>query len=169
MSRSKARLFTVIRLLLRLGVVATTGTMLILAWMLVTWISAPERVTVSAGPGLGAVVAAPSMTALALVSGLMATALLLPVLGKLLAILSSVTDGDPFTHANGGRLRAIGWLLLSAYIVTLGISLIVFPAPLARLLNMTTLIGLVAVLLFFVVAHVFDIGADMRADLDGTV
>lgn len=169
MPHPDARLFTVTRLLLRLGIAAATVTMLVLAWMLVTWMTEPGRIAVSAGPGSDAVATSPSMTALALVAGLAATGLLLPVLGKLLAILRSIDDGDPFTHANGQRLRAIGWLLLSAYGVTLGISMIVLPAPLTRAFSVTPWIGLVAVSLFFVVARVFDIGADMRADLDGTV
>jgi hypothetical protein len=95
------------------------------------------------------------------------------ILRKLLAIVATVSEGDPFVHANAARLKAIGWLMVTAQVIGL---------PLVGALRMVTqefgrrasegyisLTALLAILLVFVLAGVFEQGAAMREDIEGTV
>jgi hypothetical protein len=95
------------------------------------------------------------------------------ILRKLLAILNSVEVGDPFIAANAVRLRAIGWLMVSAQL--LGIPLAFAARNAANMFgdnevgNDFSLNGLLAILLVFILADIFQRGAAMREELEGTV
>jgi hypothetical protein len=94
------------------------------------------------------------------------------LLVALRAILRTVQDKEPFVRANAARLRMIGWMLLIVQLADLayGVTTIV-----ANRLHIQDLVwqpgftGWVAVLIAFVLAQVFEHGAAMRDDLDGTV
>lgn len=91
----------------------------------------------------------------------------IPVMRELLRIIDSTMSGDPFVPENARRLRKMGWLLLAFNVLTteaVHAALrggILFP-PLS-------ISGLVTVLLVFVLAHIFDQGSRMRAELQETV
>lgn len=91
----------------------------------------------------------------------------------LLAIVHTVTAGDPLTDANAARLRTMAWLSLAIQIATVALTLVARtlaevmgdkPADFSLSLN-----GLLLVLLLFVLARVFSVGAAMRRDLEGTI
>jgi hypothetical protein len=95
------------------------------------------------------------------------------VLRKLQTIIATVQDGDPFVHANAARLKAIGWLLVTIQVIGL---------PLGRLVEHIgkrlqesdmqsefSISGILAILLVFVLAGVFERGTTMRDELEGTV
>ena len=123
----------------------------------------------------------PSPEASRLVMGLRAVAVLglaaIPlhyvVLRRLLAIIQTVREGDPFVAANADRLRAIAWVLLTLQLFGLVIDAI------ARAVAITghpldidagfSINGWLAVLLTFLLARVFAQGTAMREDLEGTV
>ena len=96
------------------------------------------------------------------------------VLRELQGIVASVHIGDPFVAANAGRLRTIAWWVLTGEVLRIGVASLVWGAS-----RYVPSIGQVhvgfsfapwlAVLLLFVLASVFDQGARMRADLEGTV
>ncbi len=94
-------------------------------------------------------------------------------LRKLLAIVSSVRDGDPFTRENAVRLRAMGWLMVALQVGTIPVGIVA--AKVAshferNHLNFDmSMNGLLATLLVFVLAGVFEQGAAMREELEGTV
>ena len=95
------------------------------------------------------------------------------ILVRLLAIVNSVRDGDPFVVANAARLQSIAWCLLALEGLHLVIGAIAAtsgsstqPLDIDWSFSVTPWI---AVLLLFVLARVFDHGARMRADLEGTV
>lgn len=104
--------------------------------------------------------------------GVIAGVLLHRLFAALLAILAGVRAGDPFTLDNAARLQAIGWALLGLQLLDLLLG--AMTAWFARLhvdyLGWTPALGgWIAVLMVFVLARVFRVGAVMRDDLAMTV
>lgn len=95
------------------------------------------------------------------------------ILVRLLAIVNSVRDGDPFVVANAARLQSIAWCVLALEGLHLVIGAIAAtsgsPAQPPDIDWSFSVTPWIAVLLLFVLARVFDHGARMRADLEGTV
>ena len=123
----------------------------------------------------------PSPEAERLVMGLRAIAVLglvsIPlhyvVLKRLLAIVQTVREGDPFVAANASRLQAIAWVLLTLQVLSIIIGAIgkavSSPAHPVDIDAGFSINGWLAVLLTFLLARVFAVGALMREDLEGTV
>ena len=92
---------------------------------------------------------------------------------KLLQIIRTVGDGDPFDTANADRLQAMAWLSLSIQIVGIVMGLIVH--GLSKTLGETDMhydlefTSVILILLLFILARVFRRGAEMRSELEGTV
>jgi hypothetical protein len=110
---------------------------------------------------------------LIMVAGLVSVPLHYLVLTRLLAIVRTVQGADPFVVENAERLRSIAWAVLALEVVHLVIGAIVFGLgasgqPLGMKWSFSFTPWL-AVLLLFVLAQVFDHGARLRADLEGTV
>jgi hypothetical protein len=124
---------------------------------------------------------APSPEAARLVMGLRAVAVLglvaIPlnygILKRLLAMVATVREGDPFVAANADRLRAIAWTLLTLQVLSVVIGAIgkavSTPATPVDLDAGFSINGWLAVLLTFLLARVFAEGTLMRDDLAGTV
>lgn len=95
------------------------------------------------------------------------------ILRKLQAIVETVRTGDPFVADNARRLQAIAWWVMAGEVLRLVIgALVMFASTSAQKLDIDVGFSLtpwLAVLLLFVLARVFDQGARMRADLEGTV
>jgi hypothetical protein len=95
------------------------------------------------------------------------------VLRRLLAMVETVRDGDPFVAANALRLRSIAWALLALQLLGMLIGFVgkslSTPDHPVDLNAGFSVNGWLAVLLTFVLAHVFAEGARMREDLEGTV
>ena len=105
--------------------------------------------------------------------GLMAVPLNYLILERLLAIVGTVREGDPFVAENASRLQAIAWSLLGLQVLSVFIGGIAkaVSSP-AHPLNLSagfSINGCLAVLLTFVVARVFAEGTRLRDDLEGTV
>jgi Protein of unknown function (DUF2975) len=123
----------------------------------------------------------PSPDASRLVMGLRAVAMLglatIPlnyvVLKRLLAIVQTVREGDPFVAANASRLQTIAWSLLALQLFSIVIGAIgkavSTPAHPVHLDAGFSINGWLAVLLTFLLARVFAEGTLMREDLKGTV
>ena len=123
----------------------------------------------------------PSPDADRLVMGLRAVAMLglivIPlnyvVMKKLLAIVATVREGDPFVAANAQRLQVIAWVLLALNLLSIVIGAIgksvSTPAHPVHLDAGFSINGWLTVLLTFLLARVFAKGAAMREDLEGTV
>ena len=108
-----------------------------------------------------------------MILGILAVPIAHLILTRLLTIVDTVRAGDPFVVANAVRLQAIAWAVLGLEILHLVIGAIaanssssVQPLDVGWSFSITPWI---AVLLLFVLARVFDHGARMRADLEGTV
>ena len=123
----------------------------------------------------------PSPDADRLIMGLRAVAVLglvtIPlnyvVLKRLLAIVETVREGDPFVAANASRLQTIAWSLLALQLFSIVIGAIgkaiSTPAHPVHLDAGFSINGWLAVLLTFILARVFAEGTLMREDLKGTV
>jgi len=107
------------------------------------------------------------------VLGLATTPLNHAVLKRLLAIVETVREGDPFVAANASRLQAIAWVLLALNLLSMVIGAIArtvsTPAHPLHIDAGFSINGWLAVLLTFLLARVFAEGALMREDLEGTV
>jgi hypothetical protein len=92
---------------------------------------------------------------------------------RLLMIVATVSTGNPFIIVNAARLRAIAWALLALELMhfavgAVGSRISSAAAPL-HLSWGFSLTRCFAVLLLFVLARVFEEGARMREELEGTV
>ncbi len=94
-------------------------------------------------------------------------------LKRLLAIVHTVREGDPFVAANASRLQAIAWTLVALQVISIAIGAIAkaisTPAHPVVLNAGFSINGWLAVLLTFLLARVFAEGTLMRDDLEGTV
>src|SRR6476646_2298160 len=97
----------------------------------------------------------------------------LAVLQRLVAMVATVSTGNPFVAANAYRLQAIAWALLAQQVLSLAVALIgkavSTPAHTLHLDAGCSPGGWLAVILTFVLARVFAEGTLMREDLEGTV
>ena len=95
------------------------------------------------------------------------------VLSRLRAIVDTVREGDPFVSANARRLQTIAWAYLGLELLHVAVGVVAAGSgSAAQPLDVDWSFSItpwVAVLLLFVLARVFDHGARMRADLEGTV
>jgi len=94
-------------------------------------------------------------------------------LRRLLDVVDTVREGDPFVAENAVRLRAIAWAVLGLELAHLGVGAVAAAASsAAQPLDIDWSFSFtrwVAVLLLFVLARVFEQGTRMREDLEGTV
>ena len=122
------------------------------------------------GPGSGGLIL--GLRVLTLI-GLCSVPLAHIVLTRLLAIVGTVQEGDPFVADNAARLQTIAWALLGLELLHLLAGAVSLAAssegrPLEIDWNFS-ITSWLAVLLLFVLARVFDHGARMREELEGTV
>lgn len=104
-----------------------------------------------------------------IVIGVIGAAIVHAVLRRLLAIVDTVRVGDPFVLANAQRLDAIAWRVLALEglrLVVAGIAAVVWEPG---RIDAFSFAPWLAVMLLFVLAGVFARGAQMRADLEGTI
>lgn len=103
------------------------------------------------------------------VIGVIGAAVVHTVLRRLLAIVDTVRVGDPFVLENAQRLDAIAWRVLALEglrLVVAGIAAVVWEPGRVDAFSFAPWL---AVMLLFVLAGVFARGAQMRADLEGTI
>jgi hypothetical protein len=110
---------------------------------------------------------------LIMVIGICAVPVVHFILTRLRMIVETVSTGSPFVAANAARLQAIAWALLALELTHYAVGAVAAGLSSAGLpLNITwgfSLTRWLAVLLLFVLARVFEQGARMREDLEGTV
>lgn len=94
------------------------------------------------------------------------------VLRQLQALVASAAS-DPFIPANAARLRRIGWALVATQLLAFPLGWVAsnIAVSTSKFANMggLDLQGILAILLAFVLAAVFEQGAAMRDELEGTV
>lgn len=99
--------------------------------------------------------------------------LCLVFLRHLARLLRSAARERPFTHANAQRLQRMAWLMLAMEVLSIVIGLYAaWMGPDFSWMEVgggMSITGLVAVLMLFVLARVFAVGAAMRDDLDAVI
>ncbi|GAA4022134.1 hypothetical protein GCM10022280_23450 [Sphingomonas swuensis] len=92
---------------------------------------------------------------------------------RLLAILRTVEEGEPFVAANAERLRVVAWCLLAIQLcdIGFGIAATAFDTAAGERTSGWSpgITGWVAVLLVFVLARVFREGTRLRTEADLTI
>ena len=115
---------------------------------------------------------------LAVGGGLISIILVLFAVRATSGIVDTAIAGDPFVGDNAGRLNRIGLLLLAIMVVQfLTLIIVAAVAPEAGHFPDFQIsggsepdpVGMLAILLIFVLARIFRHGAEMRAELEGTV
>ena len=104
--------------------------------------------------------------------GIIACVAVYQLFSRLLAILETVRAGDPFVVINADRLQRIGWALLVIQLLDLGFGAIVLALDRLGVDHATWVPGFtgwIGVVMLFVLARVFRVGASMRDDLAMTV
>lgn len=95
------------------------------------------------------------------------------ILRRLLAMVETVRDGEPFVAANAQRLFEIAWALLSLQLIGLVIAALGrWASTPAQPIDMDvgfSVNGWIAVLMTFILARVFAAGTRLRDELEGTV
>ncbi|HEU4665536.1 MAG TPA: DUF2975 domain-containing protein [Dokdonella sp.] len=169
MTRSSTRALSyarpVIRALTALNVVYAAGlaALFALSFFIDGWPTRPLGDFASAHPQLG------NGLRLIVVIGFVAALIVHTILRRLLAMVDSVRDGDPFILENADRLDAIAWSVLALELLRLGVTAIAAIVWQPGRLGGFSFTPWLAVLLLFVLSGVFAHGARMRADLEGTV
>ena len=118
--------------------------------------------------------------ALAIFAATFLVAILLLMLWQFIRRLRQIVDtvdGDPFVHANATRLRQMGWITLLSFIpgaMLVGVGHWFDSFSKASEFKMDIDGGIdmgqiVLILLLFILARVFERGAEMRDELEGTV
>lgn len=169
------RVLRITRLLVYLimGVVAIAGALLAVMCVVLPfyWTEAMAELN-TVHPNLDPLTLLPNLLSV-FALGILTLGLIWTMMRKLLAIIASVEDGNPFVRANAIRLKAIGWLMVGLQIV--GVPLAIAARNAADMFGESdtgwdlSLNGILAILLVFILAGIFEHGADMREELEGTV
>lgn len=112
---------------------------------------------------------APNGLRFIVVIGIIGAVIVHGILRRLLAIVDTVRDGDPFILDNARRLEAIAWSVLALEVLRMIVAAIAAVVWEAGRVEGFSIASWFAVLLLFVLAGVFAHGTRMRADLEGTV
>lgn len=160
-----------LRLILFLNIVMALAFALGLAlsWLFGDMLAA--RLSHKYGPSLDV---ADAVTALRLLAalGFASSFALHPIVSSLIRIVATVEAGDPFVDSNATLLARIGWALLALQCLDLVLGALLRWIAMLKLESAgwsPSLGGWIAVVMIFVLARVFRIGARMRDDLAATV
>ena len=156
-----------------MGVVAIAGALLALVSIVLPfyWTEAIAELN-TVHPNLDPLTLLPNLLSV-FALGIVTLGLIWTMMRKLLAIIASVEDGNPFVRANAIRLKAIGWLMVGLQIV--GVPLAIAAGNAADMFGESdtgldlSLNGILAILLVFILAGIFERGAEIREELEGTV
>ena len=101
--------------------------------------------------------------------GIIGAVIVHTILQRLLAIVDSVRDGDPFILENARRLDSIAWRVVVLELLRIQVKVIGAVVWESHRFDGLSVTPWLAVLMLFVLSGVFAHGARMRADLEGTV
>ena len=131
-----------------------------------------QGISASSGDFVGVVL-------LALVFAVALMAVLFQVFRLLKQVVDTVAQGDPFVPENARRLTVMAWLSLAVQIIALPIAAMGMwidsvteghaGSPGLHIESGISGNGLLLMLVLFILARVFRKGADMRAEIEGTV
>lgn len=134
----------------------------------------PDGITIDMAPeNVGAT--ALWVAALAMLITLCALGLMYDFVRRLAQVIDTVGDGDPFILDNADRLTRMAWLAMAVELVLIPATILSnwaesnLPEGQFELHSDLSLTGFVLAVVLFILARVFRKGAEMRAELEGTV
>jgi len=108
-----------------------------------------------------------------MVIGILAAPVFHLIYTRLLAMVETVNEGDPFVVENAARLQTIAWSIVGLQIMHVGVVLlangVIVQGQKVDIGEKFSLAPWLTILLLFVLARVFDQGARMRDELAATV
>jgi hypothetical protein len=108
-----------------------------------------------------------------MVIGILAAPVIHLIYTRLLAIVETVSDGDPFVGVNAARLQTIAWAIVGLELMHVGVVMlangVVVGTQKVDIGGKFSVTPWLTILLLFVLARVFDQGARMRDELAATV
>lgn len=108
-----------------------------------------------------------------MVIGVLAAPVLHVIFSRLLAIVETVSDGDPFVAVNAARLQTIAWAIVGLELMHVAVVMlangVVVGTQTVDIGGKFSVTPWLTILLLFVLARVFDQGARMRDELAATV
>ena len=108
-----------------------------------------------------------------MVIGILAAPVVHIIYTRLLAMVETVNDGDPFVIENAARLQTIAWAIVGLEIMHVGVVLlangVIVQGQEVDIGEKFSVTPWLTILLLFVLARVFDQGARMRDELAATV
>lgn len=141
--------------------------------LIASWLLAEQFTTILLGSDTGSDLGATTIGMRYLMGlGVVMAGAIYVLLQALREMIATVSLGDPFIAANAGRLRTIGWCLLTLQLLDIPAAVIAraFPSLGAAAPDGgVSLGGWIAVLMVFVLARIFVAGATLRDELEGTV
>lgn len=158
-----------VMLVLNIVLLAVFAVALVMSWPFEDLLS--HRLAVKYGPSLDVAQAVTAMRLLAAL-GVASAFAIHPIFDSLLRIVATVQAGDPFVDANATLLSRIGWAMLVLQCLDLVLGALQRWIAVLKLDSTSwspSLGGWIAVVMIFVLARVFRIGARMRDDLATTV
>lgn len=134
----------------------------------------PEGITIDMAPE-NVSASALWVAALAMLITLGALGLMHDFVRRLAQVIDTVGDGDPFIIDNADRLTRMAWLAMAVELVLIPAAILSswaesnLPAGHFELHSDVSLTGFILAVVLFILARVFRKGAEMRAELEGTV
>lgn len=159
-TRLVLRILVVLNILFGVGLAAATAVSLVASSWVLSLLSAHH------GDAAPALLAGGRLVILVALAGVPLGYLFLT---RLLAMVETVQQGDPFIPENARRLQVIAQAMLGLQVLSLVEGMIGAAHPGLEIEAGFSVDGWLAVLLLFVLARVFHAGTRMRADLEGTV
>ena len=108
-----------------------------------------------------------------MIIGILAAPVVHLIYTRLLAMVETVNDGDPFVIENAARLQTIAWAIVGLEIMHVGVVLlangVIVQGQEVDIGEKFSITPWLTILLLFVLARVFDQGARMRDELAATV
>jgi hypothetical protein len=108
-----------------------------------------------------------------MVIGILGTPVLHLIYTRLLTIVETVSDGDPFVVENAERLQTIAWSIVVLELMHVAVVVLANGVTVGTqkvdIGGKFSIAPWLTILLLFVLARVFDQGARMRDELSGTV
>lgn len=156
----------------------TASGLRILRWLIMAFCAVAVLATVAfviAGfiPGTQLIDQGTEYAAVLMLAGAGALALMARFLRLLRELVLSVRDGQPLTVINAARLRAMGWLTLAVQAIMIvasaGVAWTEGPNTSDFDLAYDSIETLLIAAVLFILARVFDQGAAMQEELEGTV
>jgi energy-converting hydrogenase Eha subunit A len=156
----------------------TAGTLLVLRWLIIAFAACAAMASFALAvaaivPAIQLIEPGQEYIALLMPTAVVMLALTAWFIKLLRDLIISVGQGQPLTTANAGRLRMMGWLTLAGQAAVLLAAVAIGWQGNTNMLDFDAAFDLTEALIMaavlFILARVFEYGAKMQEELEGTI